>query len=672
MDTYENHLLKSYIARGLDVDGKGEAKRPSRAVAGWLYDNAERLGWREPKVAREVFDPGLGLIDAKSWARFGPILKALAKPEATPAASDLERRMRWLCRTLKLSPVEIDILRVLVRAKIDRPFRTLMKVLDLGHDNELSSPGLALLTGHDERLVESVLKPGRPLRLLRLAEVDCCGFEAQPIVTRIARMKGADPRQLRAALVGSGRKPQLAWEDFAHLGDSAGLVERVLARAIEKRSVGVNILLHGAPGTGKTEFVHTLAKRLAADVLFVGETDDDGEEPNRKERIAAFAIARSLAALAGRAIIVVDEADDIFTSVDHSQAFSRVGSKVFMNRLVERTQAPTIWITNHEDQLGAARLRRMSLAIRFPEPGRTVRRRVVERISKRRALRLDETALERLAELRAAPALIDSAIRVAKLTGGGPDDIEHAARSVVRAMQGGAPPPALAGPTPFDPALSAADHDLADLADRIAASGEMAISFCLHGVPGAGKSAYGRYLAERMGLDVIEKRASDLLSMFVGESEKEIARTFQNAADRRAMLIIDEADSLLRDRAGAVRGWEVTQVNEMLSWMERHPYPFVCTTNLMDSLDPATLRRFVFKVKFLPMTVAQARTAFARSFGVEAPRGLDGLDNLAPGDFAVVARKAKVLGERDESRLADMLCEEMAAKMGGQRRKIGF
>jgi SpoVK/Ycf46/Vps4 family AAA+-type ATPase len=669
MDAYENYLFKSYIARVLDVDAKGFAQRPSRAVAGWLYDNADRLGWREPKLSRDVFDPGLGLIDAKSWARFGPILKSLAKPEATPAASDLERRMRWLCRTLKLSTIEIDILRVLVRAKIDRQFRSLMKLVDLGHNNEIDSPGLATLTGHDLRLVEAALRPGRPLCLLRLAASECCGFEAQPIVMRIAGMEGADARRLRSALVGSGRKPQLAWEDFAHLGDSAELVERVLARAMEKRTVGVNILLHGAPGTGKTEFVHTLAKRLEADVLFVGETDDDGEEPNRKERIAAFAIARSLAA---RAIIVVDEADDIFTSVDHSQAFSRVGSKVFMNRMVERTEAPTIWITNHEDQLGAAVLRRMSLAIRFPEPGRTVRRRVVERISKRRALRLDETALERLAELRAAPALIDSAIRVAKLTGGGPDDIEHAARSVVRAMQGGAPPPALAGPTPFDPSLSAADHDLADLADRVAASGEMAISFCLHGVPGAGKSAYGRYLAERMGLDVIEKRASDLLSMFVGESEKAIARTFQNAADRRAMLIIDEADSLLRDRAGAVRGWGVTQVNEMLSWMERHPYPFVCTTNLMDSLDPATLRRFVFKVKFLPMTVAQARAAFARSFGVEAPRGLDSLDNLAPGDFAVVARKAKVLGERDASRLADMLADEMAAKMGGQRRKIGF
>ena len=165
---------------------------------------------------------------------------------------------------------------------------------------------------------------------------------------------------------------------------------------------------------------------------------------------------------------------------------------------------------------------------------------------------------------------------------------------------------------------------------------------------------------------MIEKRASDLLSMFVGESEKAIAQAFQEAADRRAVLILDEADSFLRDRAGAQRSWEVTQVNEMLTWMERHPRPFVCTTNLMDSLDPATLRRFVFKVKFLPMTTAQARAAFGRSFGVEAPKGLDRLDNLTPGDFAVVARKARVLAERDVAALFAMLGDEGGEEGWGQ------
>jgi transitional endoplasmic reticulum ATPase len=57
------------------------------------------------------------------------------------------------------------------------------------------------------------------------------------------------------------------------------------------------------------------------------------------------------------------------------------------------------------------------------------------------------------------------------------------------------------------------------------------------------------------------------------------------------MLIFDEADSLLFDRREAVRSWEVSQVNEMLTWMEQHPLPFCCTTKMMEKFDSASLRR---------------------------------------------------------------------------------
>jgi SpoVK/Ycf46/Vps4 family AAA+-type ATPase len=86
-------------------------------------------------------------------------------------------------------------------------------------------------------------------------------------------------------------------------------------------------------------------------------------------------------------------------------------------------------------------------------------------------------------------------------------------------------------------------------------------------------------------MEALDKRYSDLISSYLGDSEKAIARAFEEAADMRAFLILDEADSLLRDRAAARHSWEITQVNEMLTQMERHPYPFACTTNAPDVLD---------------------------------------------------------------------------------------
>ena len=106
------------------------------------------------------------------------------------------------------------------------------------------------------------------------------------------------------------------------------------------------------------------------------------------------------------------------------------------------------------------------------------------------------------------------------------------------------------------------------------------------------------------------KRASDLISCWIGETEKNIAAAFAEAQDTGSFLVFDEADSLLADRRFAQRNWEVSQVNEMLTWMESHPLPFACTTNFGEHLDAATLRRFVFKVALDYLSSAQVGAAF--------------------------------------------------------------
>ena len=160
--------------------------------------------------------------------------------------------------------------------------------------------------------------------------------------------------------------------------------------------------------------------------------------------------------------------------------------------------------------------------------------------------------------------------------------------------------------------------------------------------------------------------------MWLGESEKTIAAAFEEAADLRAFLIIDEADSLLRDRLAAQHSWEITQVNEMLTQMERHPYPFACTTNALELLDAAAARRFLFKVRFQSMSADQISKAFRRAFGAAAPRTVLKLDGLTPADFATVAKKASALGERDSKTFAQWLEYEAQAKPDAARPRIGF
>ncbi len=79
--------------------------------------------------------------------------------------------------------------------------------------------------------------------------------------------------------------------------------------------------------------------------------------------------------------------------------------------------------------------------------------------------------------------------------------------------------------------------------------------------------------------------------MWVGEGEKNIKRAFAEAESEEAILIIDEADSLLFNRDRAVRSWEISFTNEFLTRMERFRGILICTTNRVEDLDSASLRR---------------------------------------------------------------------------------
>ena len=151
-----------------------------------------------------------------------------------------------------------------------------------------------------------------------------------------------------------------------------------------------------------------------------------------------------------------------------------------------------------------------------------------------------------------------------------------------------------------------------------------------------------------------------------------LPRAFAEACDARAFLVFDEADSLPADRRLAHRNWEVSQVNEMLTWMESHPLPFACTTNFADRLNPATLRRFIFKVTLDYLAPRQAEAAFRSYFDLPPPPALATLAALTPGDFAVVRNRAEILGLlQDTEALADMLRAECAVKPD-RPQAIGF
>lgn len=619
--------------------------------------------WTEAVAGNQVLDDDddWGMLTKHQYPALLRSLTNKAPPVSCSKLTSLDRRIGWLIRTLELDEIEGAIVLVLARCSVHDEWHKLLRALPGGGLNP-SPRKIAFISNLPISKVEDRLSIGARLWGTGLVDNDGDGeISANNFLRRIA-MSGSPPSRLAGQLMPKGKKASLDWPDFDHIGP-----QRAIAEALVANAGHTAILLYGPPGTGKTEFAKLLAARSGKRAVFAGMADDNGHEPNRRERLAHLTLLRALTSGAPDRLVVMDEADDVLQLGELDDRGGR--SKQFLNRLIEGGERPTIWIVNDLWRYEESLIRRMSLAIEFPKPSLAVRQRIVERHAKKAKLKFGANDKHRLASLPAAPAVLASAVQGAKEAGG---DIEQAlaiGEGLVTAITG-RPPSPVSLPSVYDPALTVADRDLDALASQLDKSEDRGWSLLLSGPSGTGKSAYARHLAERMQIELVERRGSDLLGMFVGETEAKIAAAFHEAARCKGILLIDEADDFLSDRRNAQRGWERSMVNEMLRQMETLKAPFVATTNLADDLDPATQRRFTIRIAFRSLDEARASAQFRRWFGLAPPRGVR-VEGLTPGDFAVVMRRANLLGEANPETLIAWLDDERAAR-GEAGRPIGF
>lgn len=671
------------------------------------FDNiVRRVNRRQPQAASTVewIAENIGLLELDAdaldlpsdlhsdsppservWRRLRRAIAAERKVATGTSPDRAARRLVDLGGMIGLSRDDIAILEVVLRYETHPVVEDLIDDVFSGRRHRLGramnvrNPLLPTLLGMSANTLRRRFAPAAPLIRSGLVQVE--DDQDVSCVSRLYRLVSEvdDHSDVRELLLGDTRESDLEWSDFDHLGQNRDDVERLLRGALERGARGVNILVHGPPGTGKTEFCRVLARRIGVDLFGVGEADESGDEPSRRERLGELRLAQSLLGDDEGAVLLFDEMEDLLSDGGFGMSFGGLAerrhrggaSKVFMNRLLEETPAPTLWTTNAADTINPAILRRMMFALEMRQPPPRIRSRIWSRQLGRHGIDASEEDAAALAhEFDATPGVAAGATAAADLADGDFETVRRGIRSLSRVL--GCERPGAKPTVRFDPALIEADLDVEGLAARLEAGGQRRFSLCLQGPPGSGKSAYVRHLADRLDLEVLHKRTSDLLSMWVGGTERKIANAFAEARDNEAFLVFDEADSLLADRRGAQRNWEVTQVNEMLTWMESHPLPFACTTNFGENLDSAALRRFVFKVTLGCLKPEAAASAFRVFFGLEPPTALAALTILTPGDFEVVRRKASVLGQaNDPAALTAMLRAECEAKPG-QATAIGF
>ncbi len=494
-----------------------------------------------------------------------------------------------------------------------------------------------------------------------------------------------DPLQLFSDSIIPASPAELTLDDFAHVQALVDITLPLLRDALSTDRGGVNILLHGKPGTGKSQFARSLAAALNTQLFQVSSEDEDGDPIGGEKRLRAYRAALNVVARS-KTLLVFDEAEDVFAGGHgwFSPPSPAQQRKAWVNRILESNPVPSLWLSNAIEDMDPAFIRRFDVVYELPIPPWRQRARVIEALC---SDLVSPAGVRRLASSEhLAPAVI---ARAATVTRAIHDDLPAGEiQAVVTRLvdhtliaQGHPPlPPAddASFAEGYDLACAPVDTDLSQLAAGIAQSPNARL--CLYGPPGTGKTAFAQWLAQQLGKPLLVRRVSDLIGPYVGESERNLAVAFRQATQDESILLLDEVDSFLYDRRDAQRSWEVTLVNELLSQMEAFAGVFIATTNRMDHLDPAALRRFDLKLRFDYLQPSQAWSLlqrYATLLGLPAPDAchkaeLERLPLLAPGDFAAVARQARFRPFPDTTALVAALVAECAAKPLGPRRAIGF
>ena len=599
----------------------------------------------------------------------------------------IEKNINALAGLLQLNKAERALLLYGTLARYQREMRSILVEFKVNNAPEAYA-AIAEVAGVSAQELAEALRAGSRLERIGLVEnlisehniTDLADLmkvseKLPPVLMRQYR----DQAELMGVFTRLSVKSQLGMGDFAFVEDDVQVLRDLLANAVTRKEPGINVLLYGPPGTGKTELAKVVAQAAGLELFEVEYADRDGNSLSGRDRYRSLQIAQVFLKGSAQAALLFDEVEDVFPPISSEAAHliaradaaaapasGSVSGKAWVNQILETNAVPTIWVTNRIEQIDPAFRRRFAyhLELKSPPPGARealVRKTLdgvpvscefVSRLSSRKGL---------------TPAQIRTAVRFAQLAcnpEANPTPADGASVATVESL--------------IERQLKNADVALGNRAATVAsphAATQYQLSMlnvksrfdiprvvqalharghgtlCFYGPPGTGKTALANHIASTLGKPLIVRQASDLMSKYVGETEQNMAAMFREAEDEGAVLLLDEADSFLQDRRGAQRNYEVTEVNEMLQGMERFGGVFICTTNLMDRVDQAALRRFAFKIAFYPLTAAQ-RQAF---FIAEACAGdtlaftpllatrLLALDQLCPGDFAAVKSQSVIL-----------------------------
>ncbi len=506
---------------------------------------------------------------------------------------------------------------------------------------------------------------------------------------------------LVGSILGKPSFTDLDYSDFEHLGDDLAFVIDLVKKAVERGDKGINILIYGPPGGGKTELSKALAEHIGLKLYSVGEEentkkvrtpiyDSDGDyvgtstseqRPDRtsKQRLAQLMRAQALLKGSKDAFILFDEMEDLLIKGTDTDKKADTDSKIQVNRLLENNEVVTIWVGNDTDQFHDAVRDRFTFSLYVDYPPTLVRKKMWQTQLALKDVTLADTDIAELArKYDATPRQIAKAVQAADITGKGMEAIEISLPSSSKvsyqsreAVSGGNRLTKY-----FDTGLLNGGEDNAPaVVDGLIGRGNTRESFSLlvNGQKGVGAGSTLRYMGESMTMNTIEV-SMKLLSQPTQFStpEDNVRSAFNIAADGRQFLVIRDLEALVPDpKSGSANWHDNSLVETFIDCALGHKIPFAATADSTIEIPDRVTRVFSDKLGLGPLTAAQRNDAFEIYFEQEAPEALAQMDGLVVADFANVQKLLKRVNDNSPEAITALLKKEQEYR-GTRNKGIGF
>jgi ATPase family associated with various cellular activities (AAA) len=590
------------------------------------------------------------------------ILEKLLELCSTPAladetASPFSSRITELGRTLQLSPLEQDILSFAFLTTVSDELSGIFE--QLASDRWTAGVLWTALFDTSSADLAKAMRPHSPLRLSGLLQAGRRAQFATVAAFWVDLLSGAD--SLTDALLepldqktGSGKPARLLEEDLT-------LAINLLKNACEP---GVNLLLYGDSSLDKRQLLRVMVTGAGRIAWRVRRFE---EAPRGVLPSLTYVAFQLLAGKDASAVLVIERPSEVLHT-SPSQFFRALfGIEIspddnlpFDQNLLSTNRVPAVWLSSDIASLPDDTIARFVFHAPLKKAERSAQQQEIKRRLKK--LRLGKAAAEQILTLDGvSSAQLESAVKASRLIR--PEKNSDRDQAILQAVRRSQRALSRDLTDRFKPSVTHYSLEYLNTAGRFSPQ-QILESFrrrakgsvLLYGPPGTGKTQFTEHLASELKLPLVSKSAAELLSKWLGDSEKNVAAAFKEADAEDAILFFDEGDSFLRSRELAQHSWEVTQTNELLQRMERFEGIVVVATNLFRNLDTAALRRFTFKIEFRELDSTQRWKMFLTEAGLTQtiatvdPRDKEKWEQrllfmryLTPGDFATVKRQCLVL-----------------------------